>query len=69
MAYGDGLENRSRFLASAGSNPAPSAILKLIWHNTRNTKAPIFRGLFNFANKLLTLQAMGTRPAVGIIEY
>ena len=54
MVYGDGLENRCTRKGTVGSNPTPSAILKLISKNTRNIKTPIFRGLFLFANGLLT---------------
>ena len=51
MVYGDGLENRCRCKPTVGSNPTPSAILKLETNNNRKAKAPIFRGLFHFANK------------------
>ncbi len=54
MAYGDGLENRCRCKPTVGSNPTPSAILKLISKNMPSNGCSNFEGFSVFANKLLT---------------
>ena len=54
MAYGDGLENRSRLLASEGSNPSPSATLKLNLKKMPPNGCSDFGGIIIFDNRLLT---------------
>ena len=54
MAYGDGLENRCSCKGTVGSNPTPSAILKLILHEKQLLRLPINGGFLIFANRLLT---------------
>ena len=54
MAYGDGLENRCRCKLTVGSNPTPSAILKLKSKNMPPNVSYIIVGINVFANGLLT---------------
>ena len=54
MVYGDGLENRCSCKGTVGSNPTPSAILKLILQDNQLLRLPINGGFFIFANGLLT---------------
>ncbi len=55
MAYGDGLENRCRCKTTVGSNPTPSARLKLKKEEMPQTIRLKVRGICVFANGLLTI--------------
>ncbi len=54
MADGDGLENRCSCKGTVGSNPTPSAILKLKYNNKHLLGISENRSFFIFANVLLT---------------
>jgi hypothetical protein len=54
VAYGDGLENRCWCKPTVGSNPTPSAILKLKSKKKPPNGCSNSRGFSIFANKLLT---------------
>ena len=54
MVYGDGLENRCPRKGTVGSNPTPSAILKLKSKKMPSNGCSKFGGISVFANLLLT---------------